>query len=309
MIPLWTTAMPPWQSRCGWAFAVDGDEALVRIHGGTSSGNGYKIDAVGHGTVEINARGGPFAPTPEVVCGTDGREDIACRLPALSANSSPVARLLFVSGASLFACTGSLVKGTNNSTLMTNNHCIASQSVTNTLQATFGFQRTGCGTGTIDAGTDFPGGTFLKTNNGLDYTLLTLQSNPELNWGELTPTTQQPSVGQQIWFIQHSGGNEKIVGFYEDGAHTTLCKVDGIDVTVGGATRKTQTTYACDSEGGASGSPIARASDGKVVALHHFGGISSNPCLNSGTEMNSICTNAVVGKKNNATPLLVCDSN
>ncbi len=306
----WTySGRGPHDNGDAWAFAIDGDEVIVRIHGGTRNGHGYNIDAVGHGTVEINARGGPFAPTPEVVCGTDGREDIACHLPALQNNSKPVARLLFVSGASQFLCTGSLVRGTNANTLMTNNHCISSQTEASTLQAKFNFQRTTCGGSTNEATTDYSGGTFLKANNGLDYSLLTLQGNPEATWGELIPTTQQPSVGQQIWFIQHGGGNEKKVGFYEDAGQTTLCKVDGIDVSVGGATRRTQTTYGCDSEGGSSGSPVARANDGKVVALHHFGGVSGNPCLNSGTEMVSICSNATTGGKKNPTPLLQCDTN
>ena len=34
-----------------WSFAIDGDEAIVQIHGGRDTGHGYRIDAVGHGTV------------------------------------------------------------------------------------------------------------------------------------------------------------------------------------------------------------------------------------------------------------------
>ncbi|MGH9533076.1 MAG: trypsin-like serine peptidase [Terriglobales bacterium] len=299
-----------------WAFAIDGDEAIVRIHGGTRAGHGYQIDAVGHGTVEINARGGPFAPTPEVVCGTDGREHIACYIgndpegQKIDANQRAVARLQWVSGAFLFACTGSLVRGNGiDNMLMTNNHCINTQGETSALQATFNFQKSACNGAGDEPTTDYAGGTFLKANSGLDYSLLTLQGSPEATWGELVPTTQQPAVGDTIWFIQHGGGNEKKIGYWEDSAQTVRCKVDSIDVTVSSAKRNTQTTYGCDSEGGSSGSPITRTTDGKIVALHHFGGVSGSPCLNSGTEMVSICANATTGSKKNPTPLLSCDSN
>ncbi|HEV8629288.1 MAG TPA: serine protease, partial [Thermoanaerobaculia bacterium] len=51
-------------------------------------------------------------------------------------------------------------------------------------------------------------------------------------------------------------------------------------------------TYSCDSAGGASGSPIIDAGTGRVIAIHHFGGVSSSPCLNSATQMKQICPNA-----------------
>ena len=100
-----------------WAFAVSGDEAVVKIHGGKDDGFGYVIDSVGHGTGRID-------PTPEVVCGTDGREDAACHtaVGAFDTAQKPVARLLFTSGGFQYVCTGWLVAGSNSSTMLTNNH-------------------------------------------------------------------------------------------------------------------------------------------------------------------------------------------
>jgi V8-like Glu-specific endopeptidase len=109
------------------------------------------------------------------------------------------------------------------------------------------------------------------------------------------------AVGQQINFIQHPGGNPKKIGYWEDSAHTVRCKVDTINATYGYAAPGSQVGYGCDSEGGASGSAITAATDGKVIALHHYGGVSSSPCLNSGTAMTKICTDAG--------SLLICDSN
>jgi hypothetical protein len=76
--------------------------------------------------------------------------------------------------------------------------------------------------------------------------------------------------------------------------------VDTINATYGYAKPNSQIGYGCDSARGASGSAITAARDGKVIALHHYGGVSSNPCLNSGSGMKRICADAG--------PLLQCDS-
>jgi V8-like Glu-specific endopeptidase len=129
-----------------------------------------------------------------------------------------------------------------------------------------------------------------SSTTGLDYTLLTLKGNPEATWGELIPTRRDYSTGTQLNFIQHPGGNPKKIGYWEDSAHTVQCKVDTINATYGSAAPGSQLGYGCDSEGGSSGSAITAASDGKVIGLHHYGGVAT--CLNSGTMMVKICDNA-----------------
>src|SRR5262249_54343438 len=108
-----------------WSFAIDGDTALVELHGSRGGGYGYRIPEVGHGTVNLSGK--KNAPSLEVLCGTDGREDVACQSAALGGLQQPVARLLFTSGGSQYLCTGWLVAGTNSSTLVTNNHCFSTQ--------------------------------------------------------------------------------------------------------------------------------------------------------------------------------------
>jgi V8-like Glu-specific endopeptidase len=285
-----------------WAFAIDGDTAVVELHSKSSGGHGFAIEAIGHGAIKLDqgrVRTLSHSPTPEVVCGTDGREDIACH-PELSALEKPVARLLFTSGGSQFVCTGWLSAGANESTLVTNNHCFTTQTETNTVQALFNFQRSACGGSSNATSQSFAGGTFLKTNSvdrkgtkgGLDYTIITLKGSPEASFGELIPTTRAAAVGDLIYFIQHPGGNPKEVGFWEDDAHTTRCAVSAVDQTYGRSATGSQTGYGCDSEGGSSGSPILDAVTGHVIALHHFGGVTNNPCLNSGTELSAICADA-----------------
>ena len=286
-----------------WAFAINGDTAIVSIHAGRGQGHGYRIDAVGHGEIRLDATSP--GPIPEVVCSTDGREDVACHMgdPGFAAAQSPVARLLFASGGFLYVCTGWLARGANDSTLVTNNHCISRQREADSLQTTFNLQATECGGGVTASITSYDGGLLLKTNNirkkghkdGLDYTLLAIPGNPEATWGELIPTTRHTAVGDPIWFIQHGGGGSKTVGFWEDADKAVLCKLDAVDQNLKGIATESQNFYACDSEGGSSGSPIIDPATGRVIALHHFGGITGvtgSPCLNGGTEMPEICEDA-----------------
>jgi len=276
-----------------WAFAIDGDTAIVDLHGGGTRGHGYAIDAVGHGTQKLGA-----SPTPEVVCGTDGREDVACHLPETDAAQKPVARLLFTSRGSQFLCTGWLVAGSIANTMLTNNHCFKTQKEVNTVQAMFNFQRTACGGSTNATATSYNGGTFLRTNSldrkgskgGLDYTIFTLQGSPASVWGVLVATTKAVAVGDLIWFVQHPAGGVKKIGYWEDSSQTARCKVDATNQTYGRSAPNSQTAYGCDSEGGSSGSPIVDAFTGHVISLHHFGGVGA--CLNGGTAMAAICSDA-----------------
>lgn len=288
---VWTyTGKGPHGNGDVWSFAIDGDTAIVELKGGRGNGWGYRIAEVGHGTINLSGKKNP--PIEEVICGTDGRENMACYMPALDALQRPVNRMLFTSGASQYVCTGWLVAGSNSSTMLTNNHCISTQNEASSLQALFNYQVTTCGGGTNATTTSYAGGTLLKTNSKLDYTVMTLQGNPEATWGELTATSLRGNVGQLLYFIQHPGGNQKKIGYWEDSAQTLRCDVELVDQTYSGTTRRSQMAYGCDSEGGSSGSPIVNAATGRVFGLHHYGGVSSSPCRNAATEMPEICASA-----------------
>jgi len=296
---VWTyTGRGPHGNGDVWSFAIDGDTAIVDLHGGRGNGWGYRIAEVGHGSISLSGKKNP--PTTEVVCGTDGREDIACHTDLANGQARPVARLLFTSGGFQYVCTGWLVAGASNSTMLTNNHCFSTQNVVNTLQASFNYQYSACGGSTLAGTVNYNGGTFLKTNSekkkgnkgGLDYTIITVAGNPEATWGELIATRKTPVVGQAINFIQHPGGNPKDVGYYEDAAHAVRCAINTVNQTYGFAATGSQTGYGCDSEGGSSGSPIVDVATGHVIGLHHYGGVSSSPCLNSATMLSRVCTDA-----------------
>lgn len=282
-----------------WSFAVDGSTAIVEVHAGVERGHGFKIEDVGHGTVDLKQRK-KSGPVPEVVCGTDGKQDLACYTDvAITSIQRSVARLLFMSGRQQYLCTGWLVAGSNNSTMLTNNHCFSTQTEVRTVQASFNYQNTACG-GSLGVATDFAGNQLLKTNSanrkgskgGLDYTLLTLFGNPESAWGEITPTTRAVAPADLIYIIQHPDGGPKKIGYWEDSTPSQRCKVDTINQTYGQAAQGSQIGYACDTASGSSGSPVLSAIDGRAIGLHHYGGVGGNTCLNSATRMQSVCADA-----------------
>ena len=285
-----------------WSFAIDGDTVQVSVSAPSGQSHGFKIVEIGYGTVALDK--GTYVP--EVINDTDGREPVACHMdePVIDAAQKPVARLLFTVKKQQYLCTGELIQGNQDNMLITNAHCMDNQTEVSSLEARFNYQYIDCA-GTDEATPEsFGGGTFLITNSekystrgktkggGLDYTLLTLLGNPEETYGELIPTTTDAETGDDMNFIQHPAGRRKEIGYWENEDHATRCEIYTVGMTYGSATPESQIGYACDSEGGSSGSAITRASDGKVIGLHHYGGVDVG--LNSATMMSFICDDAGV---------------
>jgi len=272
-----------------WSFATTGETAVVRLHGGASLAQGYTIDKIAHGTLPSDQI------SLEVICSGDGRKNVVCYTDPPVSTFDPVARLLFQDSGAWYVCTGSLVPGSTANTLITNNHCISSQTVTETLQASFNYQAVNCKgkASAVEPVTTYNGGTFLKTSSvdgGLDYTLVTLLGSPAATWGMLTPTTLEPSPASLMLFPQHPGGGVKELGKFEDKFETTLCNVYSVHQTFGTSAPYSQFNYGCDSEGGSSGSPILNGNGTRMWGLHHYGGVTS--CSNAATHMNLICQDA-----------------
>jgi len=84
----------------------------------------------------------------------------------------------------------------------------------------------------------------------------------------------------------------KTIAYWKDSAHTLRCNVSTVNQTYGVSAANSQVGYSCDSVGGASGSPIIDAGTGRVIGLHHFGGVGGSTCLNSATQLKNICPDA-----------------
>ncbi len=110
--------------------------------------------------------------------------DVMCQSVNVTARQA-TGQMSFVSGGNNLTCTGTLLNDLDNETavpyFLTAFHCLSTQTEVNTLQVTWFFQNTSCGSGVIGPTQVSPGGTLLVTNNtasGNDMTFIRLSTAP-----------------------------------------------------------------------------------------------------------------------------------
>lgn len=214
------------------------------------------------------------------VCGTDERRDPVCFAssnPTQVDRTRPVARLL-MAGSSL--CTGWRVGPDNR--MFTNNHCFADQSTLTNTEVWFNYQNSSCGGSTLAPVTKVTGGTLLKTDSTLDYTLFTINNFANVaSFGYLGLEVRDPVLNETIYIAQHGGGKPKQLALTSDQDGGGNCKINNANANGNGT--GTDVAYYCDTEGGSSGSPVIAGSSNKALALHHFGG-----CTNQGVKLSKV---------------------
>gem|GEM_PF-2646863 len=242
-----------------WAFAVDGDTAVIDLIAGPTGGGkapGFRIDQYGYGTAPM---------VRESICGTDDKVDIACLAGTPQyQRARSVGRMYFKDGSNWYLCTGALVSSEGH--FLTNQHCVSSEAVLETLQVRFNYQYTTCGGGVLATYETFYGDTFLVANETYDCALMTLAGDPQTTYGYLELDPRDLALGETVYIPQHPGGVPKK---YDDGAV--------VDPVATGYEPGSDVGYQVDTEGGSSGSPVLSMADHKVVGLHHFGGCNPSP--------------------------------
>ncbi len=258
-----------------WGPMIDGDEVRVELHSKSekNGGHGFGIDEVGYGFFPIE-RPANDAVSVESICGTDDKEDIKCAATSYQTTGLAVGRMLYQKRKSWYVCTGFLVSSCS-SHFLTNEHCITSQKEVDTLEVSFKYRYTTCGGGTLDSTVVYYGDDFVTDSRTYDYCLLTLLGTPQTTYGYLDLLNRAASVNEDIYIIQHPGGNPQQIGY---GTVYNTTANSGKDVG-----------YYVDTEGGSSGSPVLAENGDGVIALHHYGG-----CPNSGVKMTNIY-NSIIG--------------
>ena len=280
-----------------FATHVKGDTAIVELYtAGDDSSWGYQIDKFGRGYNEdeirwfwaqgLGEKMNLVQPVddPESICTTNDTVEAKCLQatePAVYDTSRAVARLLLNGSAH---CTGWLVGNAGH--LMTNEHCITSQSQTNSIDFEFMAEGADCATnctsslacpGTIEAS----GGTFVTDNATLDYALVIPDTttgtgtNLPATYGFMKLRASGAVLNEQIYHPQHPAGWGKHIGFNStypaDVAMGGFCYASSLnEVPCSGGPG--DVGYWTDTQGGSSGSPVLGYSDNKVVALHHCRG-------------------------------------
>ncbi len=217
--------------------------------------------------------------TPQAICRGNDLKAAICLAgsdPQAFQGARPVARLL-INGTSL--CTAWRVGSDNR--MFTNNHCFDSAAGVAATEVWFNYQADACGGSRVAAVTKVGGGSLLKTDKALDYSLFTVRNFDRIaGFGHLRLDVRQPRQGQPIFIPQHPRGRLKEIAATSDAQGGGHCTLLGTSVNGG-----KDVSYSCDTQGGSSGSPVVSRESNAVIALHHLGW--SN-CTNSGARMDLI---------------------
>ena len=294
-----------------WGIHITGERANVELWAqGPTPAYGFTIDRSGRGFTA--AEMGNEESLTESICTVDDKENAICYETSEAAiydESKTVVRL-FISGG--FLCTGWLLGDEGH--MMTNEHCITTQTEADNTDYEFMAEGATCGTdcpqlgcdGTIEA----TSGTLVQDNVPLDYSLIKLPGNLSSTYGFMQFRETGAVLEERIYSPQYPGGRGKEIavlstypdnpsGFGEaDSLTEPPCDPSSVVPELG---------YWMDTEGGSSGSPVLAYSDNLVVALHHCRGSAScnigNPAIddpNRGVPSSAIITDLGANLPNNA---------
>jgi V8-like Glu-specific endopeptidase len=147
-----------------------------------------------------------------------------------------------------------------NNVLLTNNHVLPSIAEARSAKVQFNYQLTVDDRNApideygfkVDAVDDF---VTSPETGGDDWTAVRLTGDANTKWGSLTLARAEPKEGDRATIIQHPGGEQKQIAFYNN-------------IVV--AVTPTRIQYLTDTLGGSSGSPVFNE-QWQVIALHHKG--------------------------------------
>lgn len=142
---------------------------------------------------------------------------------------------------------------------MTNHHVVGSVADASVTKLRFDFEEDELGR--LGTGVTFPVSEMLFTDQGLDYSLLRVDSLSGEDRKALVPRTGPVRVGDRVNIIQHPGGQAKQVSFQHN----------LVEYVGGGVVQ-----YLTSTLPGSSGSPVLD-DEWRLVALHHAGGMLTEP--------------------------------
>ncbi|AKI02708.1 V8-like Glu-specific endopeptidase [Hoeflea sp. IMCC20628] len=200
----------------------------------------------------------------ESIIGQDQRQHLyeygGDLLDTVSRVSGAVAKLSMIkntpNGPKRYVCTGFLV---DDSTLVTNEHCVADQEACANTKVIFGYEYNRIGQ--IPGMEQYDCLNVRTVNVELDTAVLELAGEPGKRWNSLPLADQPAQDGERLFIIQHPAGEPKQIS---DSDCTVFESISP------GRQSRSDFAHMCDTLGGSSGSPVFNVS-GEVVGLHHWG--------------------------------------
>lgn len=200
----------------------------------------------------------------ESIIGQDQRQHLyeynGDLLDTVSRVSGAVAKLSMIkntpNGPKRYVCTGFLI---DDSTLVTNEHCVADQQTCANTKVIFGYEYNRIGQ--IPGMEQYDCLKLRAVNVELDTAVLELAGEPGKRWSSLPLAAQPVLDGERLFIIQHPAGEPKQISEVECAVFESISP---------GRQSLSDLAHLCDTLGGSSGSPVFNVS-GEVVGLHHWG--------------------------------------
>ena len=268
-----------------WALSCFGNELYLEFQFAAPYTDApFRVDQIIVGNADLL---NSISASPESICSPGDFENVICYQGDAGkwANVMGSVGVMTVGGnpTSSLWCSGSNVSPLNY--VLTNNHCITTQSDCANSEFVFKYYTLACGGGgtTLDwqafRGNQLVASSPINTCDAtladLDFSLCSVIGDPASTFGYVSPDPVPLTDGEGIYIIQHPAGRPH-----------EITHGSGADVDVDGTQLRYYNTL--DTEGGSSGSPIYRESDDKLVGLHHCGGCSTPGVGNRGMLMSDI---------------------
>jgi hypothetical protein len=206
---------------------------------------------------------------PQASSGRFPHRPITAQPQSIQQLGKAVARILFISGGKLDACTGFLVSP---DLILTNNHCIRTPGELEYALAEFDYDSAKAEPEIVRFNR------IVITKSDEDFSLLELTE--PIARKPLAVDVAPPAATDTLLLIQHPGGQPKQV--------SVNCPVMGLDLP-GVTARLTDFGHDCDTLGGSSGAPVLNATTFKVIGLHHLGYTeTSNRLVNRAVKMKEV---------------------
>ncbi|HLP46812.1 MAG TPA: trypsin-like peptidase domain-containing protein [Candidatus Kapabacteria bacterium] len=256
-----------------WATHIPGDTAILRFIAAGQGGSRFTIDQWARGfeneAIDAYITDMESDSDIEAICSVDDKKWAKCYDGTEMYNKSKAVCRLLIGGTS--ACTGWLLGSEGH--VMTNNHCITTQTDAGNTDYEFMAEGATCATscsswGACPGNVAATAGTLIKTNAPMDYTLVKLPTNVSLTYGYLQLRNTTAIIGERIYIPQHPGayGKQLAVESDADGGFAKVYSLNQPACQVGGPN---DVGYYADTAGGSSGSPVLAYNDNLVVSLHH----------------------------------------
>lgn len=238
-----------------WTNIGRGQSLGVSVYGNRDGSLSFEVKSI-----SFDRRG----MVQESIIGQDQRQHLyeynGDLLDTVSRVSGSVAKLSMIkntpNGPKRYVCSGFLV---DDSTLVTNEHCVADQETCANTKVIFGYEYNRFGQ--IPGMEQYDCLNVRAVNFELDTAVLELAGEPGKRWNSLTLGETPAQDGERLFIVQHPAGEPKQISESD-------CTV--FESISPGRQSRSDFAHRCDTLGGSSGSPVFNLS-GEVVGLHHWG--------------------------------------